>query len=88
MTQVTDQNAAIGRSLRVRLDASPQLPSRLLSKLLAELGRTLVTRLARRETGQAIADRAGLFSTGEGVKQRIGIPGLTFHEVGAGGTSR
>ena len=77
MPAIAQQAELIGRMLRTRLNSSSRGSSSRISKLLAGLDRAFANRL-RRETGQEIADRAGLFAVGEAIKQRIGIPGLRF----------
>lgn len=77
MPRIAQQAELIGRMLRTRLNNSSPGSSNVIAKLLAGLDRVFVKR-RRPETGQEIADRAGLFAVGAAIKQRIGIPGLRF----------
>jgi hypothetical protein len=69
----------IGSALQTRLNQTSQAPSKMMAELLARLERATFSRQLTaeqkppRETGQEIADRAGLFSAGEAVKRRVGI---------------
>lgn len=82
MSSIARQAELIGRMLRTRLNGSSQAPTNGIARLLAKLEHILALSTAKRwlrpETGQEIANRAGLFAVGETVKQRIGIPGLRF----------
>ena len=71
-------NASIGKALRKRLDETSQPRPKLMTDLLAELEAPSPQQGTRnlkqsRETGQEIANRAGLFSGGAAVKRRVGI---------------
>ena len=77
MRSIAQQTELIGRMLRTRLNNPSPESSSGIAKLLAGL-ESVFARRVRPETGQEIADRAGLFAIGEAVKQRIGVPGLRF----------
>ena len=82
MSTRSEHAELVGRALRNRFDRSSQAPSTAIDKLLTELEQAFAKRRRRRETGQEIANRAGLFAVGETVKRRVGIPGLRFYRVG------